>query len=484
MFYTSFILLCSLLVAVSATSILLQNGDLGRDGWNSKETILTPQTVTGLKLLSGNMKAVAACTTQILYYENINLNGHKNAVFCWTNGDMDNGNSTVYAFDPDTFTTIWALYIGQSAVWGTHSAAIDSGSNHMYFVYKNNNDNGYNYLIGIDIMAGKMLPDSPKLINATFPGNGEASVGGQVPFQNTGNPRIHNNVRTSLLVLPSGDIYFGTAHNSDSLPYHGWVFGYRYVANKFEQIGAFCTTPNGQEGGVWQAGQGLSSDGKSIYFTTGNGDFDPTRGNYAMSVVKMSLNLQVEDYFTPAKWRGYSNGDADLGSCGGALIPGTNYIFVGPTKYGAAYLVDTTNMGKFNANQDSCKQSWGGGLGGVGGNPVAWNNGNGLAKVYLPSGQGISQFDFDTATQKMSDPKKWNGRGGGLQITSNGVNGAILWAHGGDTIYAFDASKDVTAGPIWQGNALGSSSWGWPTITNGRVYSNGYDGKITVYGLQ
>ena len=35
-----------------------------------------------------------------------------------------------------------------------------------------------------------------------------------------------------------------------------------------------CITPNGSDGGVWAAGQGLVGDASgNIYATTGNGDF-------------------------------------------------------------------------------------------------------------------------------------------------------------------------------------------------------------------
>jgi len=76
-----------------------------------------------------------------------------------------------------------------------------------------------------------------------------------------------------------------------------------------------------------------------------------------------------------------------------------------------------------------------------------------------------------------------NPNGGGLFITSNGVNDAILWAYGKNAIYAFDASKDISAGPIWHVAASGTSSWGWPTITNGKIYLNGGNGDNVVYGL-
>jgi len=163
---------------------------------------------------------------------------------------------TVYAFDADTFVEIWSVYIGQSAIWTSEAPVIDGAAKHIYSIYKSNNDDGINYLIGIDILTGKQLPGSPKLVNATSPGTGDASVGGVVPFQNTEPPgsgrRLHANSRTSLLMVKN-TIYIGFAHNSDSYPYHGWVFSFHYDsdARDFVQDAHYCVTPNAGLGGVW-----------------------------------------------------------------------------------------------------------------------------------------------------------------------------------------------------------------------------------------
>jgi len=81
------------------------------------------------------------------------------------------------------------------------------------------------------------------------------------------------------LLVVNGVLYFGFAHNSDSFPYHGWVFSYQYDNTKkqFNQLNYFCVTPNADEGGVWQGGQGFATDGTNFYFTTGNGDFNPSK---------------------------------------------------------------------------------------------------------------------------------------------------------------------------------------------------------------
>jgi len=480
------------LVAVSAVSILTQNADNARSGWNSKETTLTAKNVPTLQLL-GTMQTVAPCTTQLLYYENINIGGHKNVLFCWTNGDTNNGNSTVYAFDADTYVEVWAFYVGQSAIWSTQAPAIDETTKQMFFIYKKNDDNGYNYIIGIDIMTGTMLADSPKFINASVAGTGDASENGRVSFQNTqpigSGRRTHQNCRVSMLILNSV-LYFAFAHNSDSFPYHGWVFSYRYdIANKqFVQLAYYCTTPNAGLGGIWQSGQGIATDGTYLYFTTGNGDFNPGKGDMSMAVIKMSLQLSLVDYFVPAKWKQYSNGDADLGNCGAALIPNSHYVIVGVTKYGAAYLLDANNLGKFNADKDACRQtiSISGGTS-PGGNPVVWDTGK-MAKIYMWGPRAnLAQLNFDPVTEMVQMPLvSWGGSnsGGGLFITSNGMNDAILWAFGNGHIYAFDASTDISAGPIWNAATNGPSSWGFPLIVNGKVFTNGGNSRISVYGLK
>jgi len=52
-----------------------------------------------------------------------------------------------------------------------------------------------------------------------------------------------------------------------------------YNARTLAQVAAFCTTPNGGLGGVWQADNGLAADSLgNIYFATGDGTFDANTG--------------------------------------------------------------------------------------------------------------------------------------------------------------------------------------------------------------
>jgi len=208
-----------------------------------------------------------------------------------------------------------------------------------------------------------------------------------------------------------------------------------------------------------------------------------------MAVIKFTMNLELVDYFVPAQYASFSQKDWDLGGCGPILIPNSHYVFVSVTKYGAAHLVDINNFGHYNATKDACHQtvSLRDGFVPPGGNPVAWVSGN-TVKIYqwsqtLP----LVQMTFNPATELINLPYvTWGGsqNGGGLAITSNGQSNPILWTWGHDGIMAFDASKDVSAGPIWTGKVGGPSAWSWPTISNGKVYVNSGDNKIHVFGLK
>jgi len=280
---------------------------------------------------------------------------------------------------------------------------------------------------------------------------------------------------------------------ADTTPYHGWAFAYHYDTTKkqFVQVAAYCVTPNGKQGGIWAASQGLASDGNFIYFTTGNGDFDPGNGSMSMAVMKMTLQLQLVDYFVPAQWASYGQKDWDLGGCGPILLPNSHFVLVSVTKYGAVHLVDINNMGKYNAMQDACHQTVSLYNGAIfpGGNPVAWNTGTSV-KVYtwaphLP----LIQLTYNPTTELLETPYvTWAGgptASAGLTITSNGMHDPILWSWGQGGMFAFDASKDISAGPIWSNTKQDwPIAWSWPIVVNGKVYVSGWGAQhVYVYGL-
>lgn len=134
---------------------------------------------------------------------------------------------------------------------------------------------------------------------------------------------------------------------------------------------SFATTPGNADpnhrrgGGVWMGGAGLAAGqdatgANSIFVSTADGQYDGSvSGNYGDSFLKLSTDLRLSDYFTPADWdyrwnqtcnRG--NGwDLDLGSAGTMLVPdGTlsapyGHIAIKGDKESNLWVLDRTTLG-------------------------------------------------------------------------------------------------------------------------------------------
>ena len=100
-------------------------------------------------------------------------------------------------------------------------------------------------------------------------------------------------------------------------PYHGWILA--YSPTSLTLLNTMEYDPNGSEGGIWMAGQGLAEDSNGdLYASVANGSFDGVT-NFGESLVHLDPNLNVLDYFSPYNEAVLSAGDEDLGS-GGLLV--------------------------------------------------------------------------------------------------------------------------------------------------------------------
>ena len=486
--------------ALAQISVPTQQYDNARSGANTSETRLTPQNVNVTHF--GKLFAYALNANvngQVLYVPNLTISGAvHNVIFAYTSNNVNGSPCGLYAFDADSPQSgkLWSTRLNASAEWTTAAPTIDVATNTLYALTKADNDNGLTQLNAFDLLTGRQKPGSPITIQASVPGTGDASKNGVVSFDTT-----HANDRAALLLVNS-DVYVSFSHATDSYPYHGWVLGYHYDGVKFAQTGAFCTTPNGGDGGIWMAGKGLTADAKGyVYCSVGNGTFDANTGgkDYGMCYVKLHTpDLSVADYFAPFDEKKNSDLDLDTGNSGLAGIPGTALLFSGGTKFGSLFVLDSTNLGRFTAggpdkvvdrvNEICASDS-------IGQNPVAWDTG-GVKYLYLwPEAGGVQQYRYDPSIGMTSPhgiykennvPKS----GGGLTVTSNGTASAILWALGDDAIFrAFDAT-DVSKPELWNSvqnsrrDALPSvGHFQFPTVVNGKAYVPTGRGQIYVYGL-
>src|SRR5262249_38652783 len=127
------------------------------------------------------------------------------------------------------------------------------------------------------------------------------------------------------------------------------------------------------EGGIWQSGAGLVSDGTHLYVITGNGDFDASAGDYGDTILELTpdnstqptnkngYGLSVTDYFTPYNEQTLSDNDTDLGSGGPMLLPDQPgllpHLMVGVGKQGVIYLVNRDNLGGHGTSSDNVVQT-------------------------------------------------------------------------------------------------------------------------------
>ncbi|KAK5122072.1 hypothetical protein LTR85_004318 [Meristemomyces frigidus] len=186
--------------------------------------------------------------------------------------------------------------------------------------------------------------------------------------------------RPSLLQVGSM-IYGAFGGHCDLYNYTGTVLGIdinlkQVVTNFAVEAGpnsAFTTdwTQNGGggQGGIWQAGMSLASDGNRLFFATGNGNGGENQGTPASgqsgcrtlgeAVVNLGIDsssgkLSLVNYFQPYDYVNMDGGDQDFGSGGVALLDPTVFngtgvarITITTGKNGKIYFMNADNLGGY-----------------------------------------------------------------------------------------------------------------------------------------
>jgi hypothetical protein len=184
----------------------------------------------------------------------------------------------------------------------------------VLYVIADTKENGsyFHRLHSLDLSTGAEVNGAPIEIRASVLGTGAGSVNGLVSFD-----PLHSLQRAGLLIS-NGNVYLGWVTSE----LHGWVMAYN--EQTLAQTAVFNTTPNSVLGGVWQSGAGLAADEYgNIYFATGDATFDAMNdgSDYGDTLLKMSRDLQVLDYFTPMDQICRLSWNQDFGGGGPMLLP-------------------------------------------------------------------------------------------------------------------------------------------------------------------
>jgi hypothetical protein len=503
----------------NGVAVLTYHNDNGRTGQNLNETTLTTSNVNSTNFgLLGSAAVDGPVDAEPLYVGSLTLKGAvHNVLFVVTEND------SVYAFDADTFASLWHQSVLGSnetpsnevdgcdqvtptiGITSTPVIDVTGGAHGTIFVVAMSKDSGGNYhqrLHALDLTTGSEQSqlNSPTTIQATF----SAQI-----F----NPEQYEE-RSGLLLL-NGVIYMGWTSHCDVGSYNGWVMG--YSESTLQQTSVVNVTPNGSQGGIWMAGAGLAADSSgNIYFLDGNGTFDSTpgalqaNGDYGNAFIKLSAvggALSVSDFFAAHDTVANSNADRDLGSGGALVLPdlkdasGTiHHLGVGTGKIAVAsplnriYVVNRDSMGKFNASNDSAiyQEVTTNGLDsdtGVFAMPAYFNN----TVYYGAVDDNLRAFSIVNALlvtpAGSASAASFGYPGTTPSISANGTSNGIVWAvQNGNSgvLHAYDATNLATE--LYNSTQAGNrdqftdNKFITPMIANGKVYV-GTPNSVAVFGL-
>jgi outer membrane protein assembly factor BamB len=502
----------------AGTDVVTYHNDNARTGQNLNESSLTPATVkvstfgkVGFFSTDGQVDA------QPLYLSALSIPGQgaRNVLYVATEHD------SVYAFDADTGAVLWKVSLlganetpsdgrGCSQVVPeigiTATPVLDRARGVIYVIAMSKTTAGayVQRLHALNLTTGAELLGGPGTIQATFPGTGAGSSGGNVVFD----PKQYE--ERSALLLMNGTVFTAWTSHCDIDPYTGWIMA--YSASTLAQTSVLNVTPNGSRGAFWMAGAGPAADAAgNAYLLAGNGVFDttlngsgfPNKGDFGNAFLKISTSsgLSVADYFNMFNTVSESNADTDLGSGGALVLPDlidgagqTRHLAVGAGKDSHIYVVDRDSMGKWNATSNAqIYQDISGALSGssVFSMPAYFDN----TLYYGAVSDGIKAFPIANAriasTASSRTARSFTYPGATPGISAMGIANAILWAVENTNpavLHAYDA-RDLTR-ELYNSSqaASGRDTVGannkfiTPTIVNGHVYVGTANG-VAAFGL-
>jgi outer membrane protein assembly factor BamB len=321
------------------------------------------------------------------------------------------------------------------------------------------------------------------------------------------------------LLLQNGAIYAGFGSFCDFEANHsrGWVLGWQagnlkpLASSQLDDTQAASPTDFFLSS-VWMSGFGLASNGRALFFATGNSDcnfyvspeFCPPQSTYdgvtnvQESVIGLTPSLaQRTGVFTPSNVFQMDIDDADLGAAGVLLLPvlpGGDELAAIVSKDGRLFLLDQNDLGTAVDMQQLGAGCWCG--------PSYYRGADGTGRVVTaagalqtwevstsPSAHWVAESTTATIPSSVQDP-------GFFTVVSSDerkAGTAIIWAVGRPTsttglmLYAFSATPVdgslplLYAAPAGQWPNLGGNANIVPVVANGLVYVGAYR-TVTIFG--
>jgi hypothetical protein len=354
--------------------VLTHHNDIYRSGVYSNETSLRPANVNSKSF--GKIfarRVLGQIWGQPLYVRRVPVKGRlRNVVYVATSENW------VYGFDADdrtpdeTTKPLMSAFLGNPAMIDkddfhtifpsngiSGTPVIDLGNppdpskGTLYVVAKLASDKKF-HIFALDLSS--LAIRLKVIVSGKAPGQDSSGHALTVSFDDSDSDADSNHLNRPALLISNNYLVvaFGSGppkNDWDAPNFHGWVMSYSLPDLVHSAV--FITTPTKDTGmgGIWQSGNGPAADDQgNIYFLTGNGKFQATRGlpdlpNAFVKLANRDGTLQLLDWYSPPSRAVLQACDLDLGSSGPAVLQDAGKV-LGVGKSGILYVLDKENLGK------------------------------------------------------------------------------------------------------------------------------------------
>jgi len=308
-------------VALQAADWLTFAGDPQRTGWAKGENQLSLENVGKLKLqwsmqLDNQAKELNALTVPVIAENMITSKGFKDIVL------IAGASDTLFAIDPDTAKILWQRKF--------EIAVTPKGKPHWLC------PNALNTTPVVDKRGKSIytLTSDGKLHTLNFI-NGEDQkppVEFVPPF-----------AKTWSLNLVKDVLYTTTSQGCGGVRSAVYTMN---VKDPDRRVSKFVASPTGGAG-IWgRAGGAVSATTGLIYAETGDGPYEVATGKYSDTVLGVSADGKLVDYYTPANRAWITKKDLDMGNISPVVFPFDKWELVAASgKEGVIYLLDSKSLG-------------------------------------------------------------------------------------------------------------------------------------------
>jgi outer membrane protein assembly factor BamB len=295
-------------------------GDPQRTGWARQETILNRGNVNTLELkwklqLDNVPKELTSLAAPIVVDQVKTIRGIKEYVVVAGSSD------TILAIDADTGKLAWKKSFGVTGQPGRKVSTLCP------------------FALNATPVAQNGRPKTAYAISSDGKLHALSMVDGEDRFAPI--PFVPAFSKNWSLNLVGGVLYAPISQRCNGVPSAVYSID---LNNPDHLIRSFQAGPAGA--GIWgRAGVAISAGG-TVFGETGDGPFNPEVGQFSDTILALSPDLKLADYYTPSNREWLTRKDLDMGNMSPVVfsIGGKEYL-AGAGKEGRIYLLDTASLG-------------------------------------------------------------------------------------------------------------------------------------------